>query len=527
MTNLKLASIHLFVSFTVVLISLSSFTNRAFGQTETAYYPVSEVKQKDGKWGIKASPDWKLQPKKRDWIILPTYDKIELFNYKTKHERYGKFYTYGAFYAWKANKIDVYTEKGLELIISDLSIEDTIHVASFARFVGAETKPFLVNKLCGWKHKEVIIPAQFDSIQLSYDKWIYEEIKVYKNGKMGLMSQDGKILVPLNEYGDIGTYSTVFTSTYSKMDKTGKRLEGMYFDEYKEIPPIYTEIKLISNWKLNDEIPNFYSCELPNGSMDYFIKKDSSLVRPSEAISKLIEEEAAKRKWLNGLVLFAKAGAIGIKDADENWVLPIQATALTIGSYLIEPDDDIINVKNGWLTEGRFTGSVSITRFFTGLKDYEKFAIKAELNPYNSLTGDNRSYFDVVINVNRAYNFKSGFEIYQGICPICDGDGQLPDGYTKSSETITYDRVVKDGTTTITRKNYLANERVDAYGNKYVRTYNQTYDNYKTVKEKKTIVTETKKYKTCSVCEGKKKFSYALILWDDQRNEYVLTTLKF
>jgi hypothetical protein len=240
--------------------------------------------------------------------------------------------------------------------------------------------------------------------------------------------------------------------------------------------------------------------------------------------------EAEKRKWVYGLVLFANRGKVGIMDASKNIFFPADATYLDFGRYDIDPDDNTIHVKivsdyYGNEHNLTFKQNVPVTEFISEYDDIKKIAIKAELNPYNSLTGDYKSYFDV--DIYQGFDYKKGFSLSLGNCPLCEGDGKLYDGYTLSSETFTYDRVVKDGTTTITRKNYLANERVDRNGNRYIPTTTQTYDNYKTVKEKKVIRTKTSKYKTCTLCNGDKKYRSAIIQWDDKRNEYVLTTLKF
>lgn len=172
-----------------------------------------------------------------------------------------------------------------------------------------------------------------------------------------------------------------------------------------------------------------------------------------------------------------------------------------------------------------YKGTVPVTDFMSENENISKFVIKAEMNPYNSLAGDYKLYFDEVINPG--FDYRSGFSLYQGACPLCEGAGKLKDGVNVYSRSITYDRIVKDGTTTITRKNYLANERVGANGQVYIPNYTQTYDNYKTVKEEKTVTTTSDKYKTCTLCDGKTRYKYGIIAWDEARNEYVLKSLNF
>lgn len=547
--GIQLHALPSFISFTIALFFFTCTPDPVFGQKENSYYPDAKIKKKGGKWGIEAKSEWKTNPRKRDWIIQPTYEKIETAGYMSK---------YGAgirYFAWNENKIDVFSQYSLELIIAGISIEDTLYLASFGMFAGSGINPVLQNKLCGWKCRDINIPPQFDSIVLHYDpsRNLYpNEIKVYKNGQLGLMSKEGTYLIPLGDYSDFAPYFPGHTVTYGKPAPSGGLLTGIYFDNKRNIPPIYTSVSLETSITINDtyightnsDLPYFYSCQLPNGGGDYFISKDTGLARlpgalaiafgerkSKEAMEKknAVAAEAAKRTWVYSLVLFAEGGAVGMKDSIGKVIFPAQATALEFGRFSIDPDGDTIHVTmvyNGdkelnWA----FKGSIPVTNFMSEHEDMAKFAIKAELNPYNSLTGDYKSYFDGAIHAG--FDYKAGFALYQGICPLCDGDGKLPDGYSVSSQTFTYDRVVKDGTTTITRKNYLANERIDASGRVYVPTTTQSFDNYKIVKEEKKVVTRTNKYKTCTLCEGRKKYSHAVIVWDDKRNEYVLTTLKF
>ncbi|HAN65139.1 MAG TPA: hypothetical protein DCQ34_02100 [Chitinophagaceae bacterium] len=535
--SVKSHSIFSNVLITFFIAVLTFFNANVSGQTKYDYHPISEIEGKRGKWGIKV---------RKNWIVPPDYDSIRLNASKATH---GRTFTY---WAWKSGKIDVYLQKSLAPVLTEISIMDTIHIGYFSVF-NAETTPVLESTLCGWKHKHVVIKPEFDSIRLAYDynRDIYlDEIVVYKNGQMGLMSKFGAVLVPLGNYSNFGNYIPGYTLTYKKAENSTQMLWGIYFNEKISIPPIYASIKPVGPITLKDKFYDrgFYHCVLPNGETENFIKNDSALIELPDDISiaykELIRKEESskqeakskedeRRNWAKQLVFFARGGAVGIKDADGNVFFPAAATTLEFGRYTIDPDGDTINITmtSPYRDKDKLTWSYkSVYSLFYSkdnlmIDDIVKHGFKAELYPFNNISNRYGYYFDVTID--KGFNYTSGFPFISGICPHCDGDGKEEDGYTTETSTVTYDEQVKDGTTTIAKKNYLANERVDASGRKYTPTTYQTFDNYKTVRRVRKEVTKTRKYKTCTICSGKKRYKSASIIWDDKRNEFVLTAIYF
>lgn len=535
--SVKSHSIFSNVLITFFIAVLTFFNANVSGQTKFDYHPISEIEDKRGKWGIKV---------RKNWIVPPDYDSIQLMGYRARHGRINLYK------AWKSGRIDVYFDKSLAPVILNISPEDTIHLASFATF-DAYTTPVLDNKLCGWKHKQTIIAPAFDSIRPAYDynRQIYlDEVVVYKNGQMGLMSKLGVTLIPLGNYTNFGPYIPGYTLTYKKVDTSYQMLKGIFFNPKNSIPPIYSKIEFISSIRLNDTYidPGFYHCTLPNGGADNLIAKDSILTRLPDDLSlayqkirnkqelntqNKLRDETEKIKWAKGLVFFAKDGTVGIKYADGNIFFPAAATTLEFGRYTINPDGDTINITmtSPYRDKDKLTWSYkSVYSLFYSkdnlmIDEIVKYGFKAELYPFNNISNRYGYYFDVTID--KGFNYTSGFPFISGICPHCDGDGKEEDGYTTETSTVTYDEQVKDGTTTIAKKNYLANERVDASGRKYTPTTYQTFDNYKTVKRVRKEVTKTRKYKTCTICSGKKRYKSASIIWDDKRNEFVLTAIYF
>ena len=514
----------------ILLFMLCGFFHNALAQKQ-----LYDIVEKKGKWGLKSESEWRVQP---------VYEKIA---YRSFPSKFGILYGY---FAWSGGKIDLYHDYTVTLLLRNVPEKDTAHVMTYFEFASFSTiTPFWEDGLCGWKYQQSVIPAQFDSIHAVLDyKNDLDQLKVYKNGMLALVDKNGTELIPPGNYTDLARRWAPFSSTYLKDAKTGQLLEGLYFDKSREIPPRYTKIEYITSFYSNGIYSNthFYYCELPDGGCDCFVMKDSSIERLSAELETAycesrarersqktaqLKADAEKRVWLKGLKLFAKGEEIGIKEASGKIVLPATAMALVIGKLDIDPDGDTIKITNQLLDnysiDWAFTGEIPLQfdTVFAPMTDLMKNKIMAELNPYNSISGDYKLYFDVEITPQ--YDYTATIYKFKDNCPLCEGSGQIRDGYTYSSETFTYDRTVKDGTTTITRKNYLANERVSSNGTVYTPEYTQTYDNYKTVQEEKTVTTATKKYKTCTLCEGKKRYSSCSIEWDKVRNEYVLKGIWF
>jgi hypothetical protein len=98
----------------------------------------------------------------------------------------------------------------------------------------------------------------------------------------------------------------------------------------------------------------------------------------------------------------------------------------------------------------------------------------------------------------------AGFTI-NGVCPACLGKGTLVEGDgSLVSKTTTHKRVVATGTTSVTKKNYLANERVTSDGKVYVPTYSSSYTNYGAVEDISEEMVPNYQTVSCYFCHGHK-----------------------
>jgi hypothetical protein len=525
-----------------VLLSICILVNgiSAYAQVK-AYRQFNkvDVKKEQGKFGIYAD---------KNWVVPPVYDKIELIDYTyllNDEERAVYHYL-----CYKDAVVDAYLPFTLNQIVQDMPLRDTASLRNLYA-LPSTVFPFALNGKYGWHYYSTTIQPIYDSLQ-AYQENI---VAVYKDGNMGLLSPNGKDVIPLGNYSGFGPYWEFRTPTYRKDALTGKQFQGLYFSSQAEIPPIYDTIfEAPFTYVFNGRDESYITIGLlPDGSahgyVGAYVLTDIQRVPDSlfalfwidyqaeQMAEKLLAEkqqqyEADRTNWLSDLYFLGNNGSMGVFNDRGQTILPITATGIEIGIMYFDPDG-LDTLYTGLTTDGSEMIEVYyLGKYYVWQHYYSDIwglslstPIMLELNPYNSMSADYQFYFN--IELTHEFDYHQSIYLPGASCPVCDGAGVKPDGYDVVSSTIVYDRIVKDGTTTITRKNYLANERVASDGSVYVPTYEQTYDNYKTVQEEVTTNTYIDKYKPCPLCNGARVYRSGIVLWDEIRQEYVLTSLTF
>jgi len=518
----------------LVLFSLSYIPTFAQKRSIDEYKKVKITKQND-KYGIKADGDWKIEPQ---------YDNIlpKVFSQKAT------LWAQHCYLAYKGELIDVYSQFTLYPIINNIQIRDTSQIYELAAlcYLEREVYPFFENGLLGWRYKDIVVPAKYDSLKRLWA----DQIIVFKNGKMGLTELNGSLIVEPGDYTEFAKHGYYYTTTFLENKQSGLVLQGMSFRSNYVIPPVYDTIVYVQYYYKfkGKEANNILIGVLPNGKFEGYYPGtgyDEIVKLPDEIANSFKQNYFAnfpkersnfysrigRLKWMDGLYFESQKGSLAILNQKGETLLPYAATAVEIGITEFDPDDGSIAVG---LTSDKptdfkptFTGRYKLINNTGGTSNafHASYPVMLEINPYNSMSADYRFYFNVEFTPD--FDYKADIHLPGEKCPVCDGAGQKDDGYNVISNTITYNRIVKDGKTTITRKNYLANERVDANGRVYVPTYEQSYDKYKTVKETVTNNTYIRKYKPCPLCNGAKKYQSGYVIWDEARKEYVLKTLVF
>lgn len=129
------------------------------------------------------------------------------------------------------------------------------------------------------------------------------------------------------------------------------------------------------------------------------------------------------------------------------------------------------------------------------------------------LNGANKNeVFFYTLYIEKDFNYKA-HQINSFKCPMCWGEGRLPDGKETVTDTAVYTNVVKTGESVSTQKCYLCNERVRSDGSTYVPTTTTRLDNYSIVTDTKITSRTYQKYRTCPLCNGKSTNFSATIEW--------------
>lgn len=289
-------------------------------------------------------------------------------------------------------------------------------------------------------------------------------------------------------------------------------------------------------------------------------EKAASIAREQEAekqkqldIVKAKENEIQQKALLQKLKTDARKMVAGMKETKMilfNWnsndsLLGIKSNS---GKELLYPSAKKIELKSG---NGFKTAVFSITRY--GDIDVESvYNIKTRINPgtavlteelankilysidtctsvqripYLSLQADvriydpaSKKYFVYAKTVSPDMNPEE-FSIYETKCPVCNGKGFLTEG--DGSVKVVQDKekkLKKTGTTTITKKDYLANERV-INGRLQAPTYTQSIDNYAYVDVVTNREVVNLKRVACYGCKGTKKGALR-VTWDVLRQQY-------
>lgn len=529
-------------------ISMAFYTSISLGQTIYLLKGKANIKKEKLKFGVEFNKKWEIQP---------IYDKIKVC--KTSHGDCSMTYLL----ATKGDTVNIFNYHDLTPNFMYFSILDTNKLCSLTELkFKTNILPYKKNGFFGWTRGVNKIEAIYDSLKFNHT----HAVKVYKNGEIGLISSDGKEIVPVANYDSIGEYYIGSGApVYRKDNQNGQLLQGFIASETQQIPIIYKTIEMTSfdylyNKQQNSTIyfaqlfDNSFHAYMWSGSTDsfhlsrlpddmytnYLNNIDNEKKKKEKEIELKKREEAAKivaedvrRIWLDGLYVVAGNEGLGINDKYHNIILPATATNIKVGNMLFETDgEENIIIKEfteyyQTIIRNTFAKRCLLNNNYIiggeGTLMLEKIMVK--INPYYNLSGNYKFNFEHEVTPN--FHFKSPINLSEANCPVCNGSGKVSDGYDIDKRTVYTESYVPDGTTTVTKKNYLANERVNVNGTSYVPTYEQTTTNYKKVNNTKTEVTYNEKFKECGFCKGKKRYKRANVIWDENRQEYVLQSLNF
>lgn len=253
-----------------LLIVISSFISCiALGQEEFTRYKNQELKKKKEGWGIKRDGDWPVPAE---------YDRIEQSGSRLL--------------AWKGDKLDVYRQYYLNLLLKNISIKDTSFLFSFTRFEDPASVIF-ENQQLGWKYKDRNIAASYDSVRMISTK----DIQVYQKGKTAVLSKEGDLIIPSGSYDKILSFPGYYI-TYRKDQQSGNMLQGRFELLKKEIPPVYASINSIQEDKDvyygSERVKRFYEAKLITGQVDYY--DANTLSKLPEIFASVYAPIAAKRQ---------------------------------------------------------------------------------------------------------------------------------------------------------------------------------------------------------------------------------------
>lgn len=285
---------------------------------------------KDGKWGI-------LQPNGKQ-VFSIDFDKII-------HAPHGHFWL------WKEGKKGVANSKGVEVVPV---IYDEVHIFSPQRFI--VQKGVQVGLLDDIKGE--ILGLEYDSIKISSS--IDKTIRVYKHGKSGLTSWEGKFIIEPS-YKDIQIYpSQPYYRTFNEdrhvglIEKHGKHILDTIYRDIRVLPNGRIMAKRNGKWEgLTAEGKVFTKAKWNN--FEYF-SEDYLILKKNHTHAGLFSFEK------DSLILDSEY--VRFEYAFENYIRAYKHG----GSYLIHPDGKV-------LTNTTYSSYIYLGRDLFGIKQDKNWGI--------------------------------------------------------------------------------------------------------------------------------------------------------
>lgn len=332
--------------FLIIVLSIIQIKT-SFAQPEIFFGNDEKIKSEKNLWGVKG---------KDGWTIPPKYDKIEGYGSLSKFKDGKEYYTTsgnGILICTKDNRKDIY-DIGYKqpLIVADLT---EFQLKTYLLYHGSESKvpvikdkkwsgeidemtekqiqifhqakssnyPYIKNNLWGFAGKYYHVQANYDSIYKiclnNINKDCYEIIGVKKEGKNGLVTSNGHIMLLEEEYSNFKFWykdDKDYTRKISFQHKSGIEVTINHSDlthnEFRKIryietkgdndlkgfvyygnfiPPQYTDISFKNN-------PiGHWACQLPNGTVEYRNSTDASIISEEEMLNH--QQLAQKQEEIN------------------------------------------------------------------------------------------------------------------------------------------------------------------------------------------------------------------------------------